>query len=286
MVLIDIKIQSTHVTCGSCVWESAHSLTCCNPRVCARGASVGLRRHTHEQSSQNAFPPRSNRDPGLFVVCLSVMFLCLHAPLSPGKNAPSICQRAAWRPGCGSAGSASGGRRVGQTSSPGPELWLWPGVQCSRPTGPRTHVSLNRSGRETRSCPDQLTKTLRPGAHGNLILHYPRRSGSGVLIQCSRQLYRTKLPRVTRINCVCAHPPVKYVIHQQANRRVHRCSVSCVAQTFEARNDLGDFVQGLHVIRAQTEIQVNVCGKITVSDTASLFCRCSDLQAPRAAPSS
>lgn len=86
--------------------------------------------------------------------------------------------------------------------------------------------------------------------------------------------------------CMCISTCKIHVKHayQQAGRRVHRCSVSCVSQTLKARNDLGDFVRGLHITRERTETQINVFDKITVSDRARLFLRCSDFQAPGGLP--
>ena len=62
-------------------------------------------------------------------------------------------------------------------------------------------VFLNRNVCKTRLCIEELTKMLKPEACRILNLHYPKEQG--LLVQCSRKLYRTKLlPWIMRINCI------------------------------------------------------------------------------------
>lgn len=53
-------------------------------------------------------------------------------------------------------------------------------------------VFLNRNACKTRLCIEQLTKMLKPEACRILNLHYPKEQG--LLVQCSWQVCRTKLP--------------------------------------------------------------------------------------------
>lgn len=61
-------------------------------------------------------------------------------------------------------------------------------------------VFLNRNACKTRLCIEQLTKTLKPEACRILNLHYPKEQG--LLVQCSWQVCRTKLPWIMRISCI------------------------------------------------------------------------------------
>lgn len=61
-------------------------------------------------------------------------------------------------------------------------------------------VFLNRNACKTRLCIEQLTKMLKAEDCRILNPHYPKEQG--LLVQCSRQLYRTKLPWIMRINCI------------------------------------------------------------------------------------